>query len=848
MLWLYASNEARFEQSVRGVLDQLRVRRRKDPKANVFQLLRGWLCDTSKGPWLVILDNADDARVLLRSPSTITHDNDSAIGASPTEARLDYIPRCQHGRVLVTSRSRDTAQDLVYQKDVIAVEPMEEEQALALLRKKLGTWYTEQDAPRLAQELDYMPLALTQAAAYICQREGRCSIEQYLGKIEESGISGASVLDIHAKDLRRDREANNSIMLTWQISFDHIREARPSAADLLSLMSFFDRHAIPEALLQRRDRRRAEGEEGSSTSDREASERSDGNAGTGAPSERNAEDSVDKAEEYEMDIVVLRNYSLISSTADRAVFEMHRLVQVAMKKWLKAVKQYDKWSSQCIHNLEEIFPTSDFNNWATCQSLFPHAMVALHMEVTDPATVLQQASLLGRSGMYALAAGAYSDAEKMVERSLEVRGNVLGRRHPYTLTSMDNLAMTNSKQGRLMKAEKVQLEVVEEREAVLGAGHPDTLTSMNNLAMTYLRQGRSDEAEKLQVKVVEKKKEMLGGGHPSTLVSLNNLALTYLRGGQWVEAEKVQVEVAEKCKEALGAEHLSTMTSMNNLAMTYLRQGRLDEAEKVQVEVMKKMKESFGDWHPDTLASMNNLAMTYLDQERLEAAEKLQAEVLEKRKEVLGKHHPDTLMGASNLAMTYLGQGRQHEAEKMQVEVVEECKDSLGNRHPSTLTSMNNLALMYSKHGRLHEAELVQVEVLEKSKEALGAGHPDTLRSMNNLAFTLRARGQRQSALHLITLCAEMSQAELGTNHPDTIAAFTYRAQWEEDVNSDDTLHERLEGGGGKEEGEDKKGEGEVEDEGEGAPKVLVEDLYAGRLDSRECSNTWNQPQFLWLL
>ena len=41
-----------------------------------------------------------------------------------------------------------------------------------------------------------------------------------------------------------DREAQNSIMLTGHISFEHVRQTRQSAADLLSLMSFFDEICI----------------------------------------------------------------------------------------------------------------------------------------------------------------------------------------------------------------------------------------------------------------------------------------------------------------------------------------------------------------------------------------------------------------------------------------------------------------------------------------------------------------------------------------------------------------------------------------------------------------------------
>lgn len=359
---MYASSGARFEQSVRTILEKLKVHGRKDLKTNAFQLLYDWLSDATKGPWLVILDNADDARVLLERPSTNEQAERSAVSALLKEARIDYLPPCDHGKVLVTSRSEDAANELVYQKDVVTVGPMEEEQALALLRKKLEVWYTDQHAPSLARQLDSIPLALAQAAAYIFRSKGRCSIQQYLVKLEQCDKSDASVLDLNERDLRRDREANNSIMLTWQISFNHIREVRRSAADLLALMSFFDRQAIPEALLQEKGSGQAEGQDEGSTADAKDGERSGEDAGGGALGERNAEGPVDKAEEHEKDIVVLRNYNLVSCTTDRTTFEIHRLVQLATKRWLKAARQFDRWSAQYISNLEEAFPTSAFDN------------------------------------------------------------------------------------------------------------------------------------------------------------------------------------------------------------------------------------------------------------------------------------------------------------------------------------------------------------------------------------------------------------------------------------------------------------------------------------------------------
>ena len=50
--------------------------------------------------------------------------------------------------------------------------------------------------------------------------------------------------------LRRDEEAQNAILLTLQMTFVHLFQTRPPASDLLSLMSFFDRQAIPDSPLR----------------------------------------------------------------------------------------------------------------------------------------------------------------------------------------------------------------------------------------------------------------------------------------------------------------------------------------------------------------------------------------------------------------------------------------------------------------------------------------------------------------------------------------------------------------------------------------------------------------------
>jgi hypothetical protein len=69
VLWVHASNAARFEQSFRKIADSVKITGRQDPQANVFKLVHDWLREC-KQKWLLVLDNVDDARFLLDNPAT----------------------------------------------------------------------------------------------------------------------------------------------------------------------------------------------------------------------------------------------------------------------------------------------------------------------------------------------------------------------------------------------------------------------------------------------------------------------------------------------------------------------------------------------------------------------------------------------------------------------------------------------------------------------------------------------------------------------------------------------------------------------------------------------------------
>jgi tetratricopeptide (TPR) repeat protein len=758
VLWVYASNAARFEQSFRDIADSVKLAGRQDTQANIFKLVHDWL-RACKNRWLLVLDNVDDARFLVDRPAA-----DLKTGARPLR---EYLPRCEHGSVVVTTRNRQAALKLVEQRDIVEVELMDEPSALALLKKKLGTQADNSKTAELAAVLEYMPLAIVQAAAYISQRASRYSVAKYLDDYRKSERKRTSLLEYDDGHLRRDWEAANSIIVTWQMSFEHIRQTRRSAAELLSLMSFFDRQGIPEDLLRRRSKQAggsSGNQQGLTTEATNSDDEVEDDSSQFSTSVESEEDT------FEDDVVALRNFCFISDETGGTSFEMHALVQLATRTWLAANGQHEQWKQQFISNLSAAFPTGVYEDWAACRPLFAHAKAAAEQRPKEKQVLIEWAALLYRAAWYAVQSGNEAEVKELAVASLKTRQKVLGWEHEDTWWGMAMVADAYSFQGEWKKAEELRKQVMEKRRTKLGVHHPDTLTSMANLAATYWNQGRWKDAEELFVEVIKTSKTKLGVDHPLTLTSIGNLASTYCNQGRWKDAEELFVEVMETRKTELGVNHPDTLTSMHNLASIYRNQGRWKDAKELEEEVTETRRTKLGVHHPDTLTSMANLASTYRKQGRWKAAKELFVEVVKTSKTKLGVDHPFTLTSMANLASTYWNQGRWKDAEELFVEVVKTSKTKLGVDHPDTLTSIGNLASTYCNQGRWKDAEELFVEVIKTSKTKLGVDHPNTLTSMANLAVIYWNQGRWKDAKELEVEVMETRKIKLGVNHPDTLS------------------------------------------------------------------------------
>lgn len=200
-------------------------------------LVKDWLSSEDCGKWLLILDNADDPDLFSTKYDGIS--------------LLPYLRRADNGHILITSRFQGVALSLVSgENSLIHVAPMTPQESVSLLRTRLPKdKSTKNDTLELANALDFLPLAMKQSIGYI--NATNTSIKDYLMLFLKDDNYQRRLLEKTYSDISRDThdDLQDSVILTWQISFDQIRLQRPAAANVLSVMGTLKREDIPAHLL-----------------------------------------------------------------------------------------------------------------------------------------------------------------------------------------------------------------------------------------------------------------------------------------------------------------------------------------------------------------------------------------------------------------------------------------------------------------------------------------------------------------------------------------------------------------------------------------------------------------------
>ncbi|KAK7915344.1 hypothetical protein LTR80_012194, partial [Exophiala xenobiotica] len=324
VFWVPAVTVTSFENAYREIGQKLQVPEIAEEGADVKLLVKNAMSQNSRGKWLLIVDNADDMELLFGMPRM-----------------CDYLPTSPNGSILFTTRNHDAVVKLdIPQRNIITAANMNATEALEMLQTNLQNHQMcDRDTmTALLELLAYLPLAIKQASAYMAKTG--MTTTRYLHHCRSSDQRLIKLLSQETEYQGRYRGICNAIATTWLVSFKHILRDHPFATDILRWRCFLVEKDIPVSLF------------------------------------------LSGHDELEVDeaIGTLKAYAYITEREEGQSFDVHRLVQLAMRNWLQTQGQQEFWIGETVQRLADVFPFPEHENREVWGQYLPHALSAVRCQ------------------------------------------------------------------------------------------------------------------------------------------------------------------------------------------------------------------------------------------------------------------------------------------------------------------------------------------------------------------------------------------------------------------------------------------------------------------------------------
>lgn len=591
VFWIPAVDMESLEQAYLDIAYHLRLQ--FDPKKqDVKKVVQRHLSQSRSGRWLLIFDNADDLELWKESSS---HYQQEGLRA--------FLPRNDRGVTLFTTRSNKVANYLAA-TDVFQIDELDEPKATRvlanlLLRKDLLN--DIESARGLLERLTYLPLAIVQAASFI--NENEMDLPTYVKLLDGQDQDVLDLLSEDFEDEGRYKSLRNPVATTWLTSFAQIRRDNRSATDCLAFMSCISAKDIPVSLL---------------------------------PSATELEKQ--KA------IGVLVSYSFIRTRSDGTRLDMHRLVHLATKNWLRSMDSLRAWQCFTLCHLAALFrPT---NLPSERRSVLPHALQILDLTSDEPPT-WERVNLLSVCAFSIHEDCRYREAPELYRQAIECSGVVHGHDSSPTILLRSDLALNLQYQGKYQESLGMFREILDIEKRTRGLQSELAIRLQLELAGGLRSVHELDEAEELCETALRFAIDHYSLGNSWVVAAIDEMARIYRFQGRFREAEELCCHIMSLAKSLDDPEICDTWRWMRSatstLAACYVYRGKLKRAEKLYIDAVETGRKTLGLEHATVIHDTYQLARILKAHGRHDEALALMTECVRLETKVHGPDHHATI-------------------------------------------------------------------------------------------------------------------------------------------------------------------------------------------------------------
>ena len=719
VFWVDVGDIHRVKASYRKIANTLCVPGANDEKANVFRLVRETLSSTSR-QWLLILDNLDDMSIVEKP--LVFDETDVSRDAKEAAMLNAYIPISPNGKVLITSRNEQASRTLLNELGaqsgacMIVVSQMSEPDALAFIKARLPDIDVakDEDARGLVKDLEYFPLAISQASAYILQ-EPLMTIRKYRMKFQESESSRISLLQEGIKDIRRGERPNYATLFTWNTSFEYIKSQYPPSAKLLQKMSLFSHQNIPSKLL---------------------------------------EALMTPEEDFDVLMKPLLRYHLVTLRPSGESFDMHRFVQLATTVSLNASDDAMGARRDALRALRASMPEVTMASRDYYSTIAPHASEVFRCQFDQREDLLKSASVLLSMSEHWRMTALYLQADNAATRALAIRTEIFGEESTDILEAQYEKTRTLLKLTKGVDARLLALKIIDriekdadDEDQESPAFHLFVAKVYDVLGQALLIEGKYELSETWFRKALERHQLVGKHGQITRLVQCLDLVTNLGQQGRFSDAEDVCRSSMQQALAIDDEDDAMVAEFKFELGRICSEMSRYKEAASHLTEAESTMIKTWGINHSKSIYVAQELILLKFRQRSDPNVMKEAADLLARAMTVLGPTHQSTLRLLSFHGTLLNHFDKPQEALVVHEKVLALRRRVMGEKHPDTILSMYQLAVSYLRLKRFEKSDSLIANALSMAKEILGPGSTTTIMLMHDYAHALARKGKVEEAI-----------------------------------------------------------------------------------------------------
>ena len=571
--------------------------------------------------------------------------------ATNWDALLPYLPAASRSRtqhVIVTTRNQSWPTTCI----TVEVKEMEAQECTQLVKTIAGIAESDHtqdgDIVRLSELLGRLPLALSQAAAYIASQA--VSVNAYLEAYERLLVRNET-----ASMAAKDPQA--IVTNTWDVTIDALRtemekgKLPPLGRIMLTVCSYLAPDSIPRALL-------------------------DIWLGLAYP------DLPAGVDMCSMVLGLLRSYSLIRFVdADKRYISIHRVLRAIIRHqhqtrligdppreqdvltfpgystgwWCIIVKatnaefirccvdgvvDEERHQRQLLPHLEaltsfyrqsvKVAARCDVNAQRVCAELldnttkvvlydppdYRHAKEVAEEALSIRSHLLHDNSLslvttLGQLGNAYGGLGDFVKQKQLLERSLEIHQAANSPHHVNLAVTLANLGNAYGALGELGKQKEVLERAARLLEAAYGPNHVHGAINLMNLGSVYGKLGQHVEQKQLLERALVIFEAVYGPNHVRVEDTLSRLAVAYCSLGEYSKQKHLLERALDIQETAYGPDNARVAETLCNLGSAYGSLGDYEKKKQLLERALEILEAAYGPDHVRVADTLFNLGNTY---------------------------------------------------------------------------------------------------------------------------------------------------------------------------------------------------------------------------------------------